>query len=58
MIGHVLGVQFNFAQTGANLQLFLGGVTITATPTPEPSTAILLVIGLIGLLAYAWRRRR
>jgi hypothetical protein len=26
--------------------------------TPEPSTVVLLTTGLIGLLAYAWRKRR
>jgi hypothetical protein len=26
--------------------------------TPEPSTLVLLVTGLLGLLAYAWRKRR
>ena len=26
--------------------------------TPEPSTIVLLATGLIGLLAYAWRKRR
>jgi hypothetical protein len=28
------------------------------TPTPEPSTIVLVMTGLVGLLAYAWRRRR
>lgn len=27
-------------------------------PTPEPATLVLLATGLLGLLAYAWRKRR
>ena len=26
--------------------------------TPEPLTVVLLATGLIGLLAYAWRKRK
>ena len=29
-----------------------------SVPVPEPSTLALLVAGAVGLLAYAWRRRR
>ena len=29
-----------------------------ATTIPEPGTLVLLLTGLIGLLAYAWRKRR
>ncbi len=28
------------------------------TPTPEPSTFVLLVIGAAGLVGYGWRRRK
>lgn len=31
---------------------------ITITSIPEPSTVLLTATGLIGLLAYAWRKRR
>jgi hypothetical protein len=28
------------------------------TPSPEPSATVLVITGLIGLLAYAWRKRK
>ena len=31
---------------------------IQAFATPEPSTATVLVTGMVGLLAYAWRKRK
>jgi len=31
---------------------------LTYTPIPEPSTLVLLGMGLVGLLCYAWRKRR
>ena len=33
-------------------------VMAKAVATPEPSTAVLTLGGLLGLLAYAWRRRK
>jgi probable HAF family extracellular repeat protein len=38
----------------------VGGVQhgFLLTPTPEPSTLLLLVVGVAGVLAYAWRKRR
>jgi hypothetical protein len=34
------------------------GVEVTITRVPEPGTLALLGCGLIGLLAYAWRKRK
>jgi probable HAF family extracellular repeat protein len=31
---------------------------LIAVPTPEPSTLLLAASGLVGLLAYAWRKRK
>jgi hypothetical protein len=44
---------FHFAEGGFSAADLLISHTI-----PEPSTLTLLAIGLVGLLAYAWRRRR
>jgi hypothetical protein len=43
--------------------LAAGGATklsafVTAVPTPEPSSIALTASGMVGLLFYAWRRRR
>jgi len=47
--GQVVGWGYN---SGGQQEAFL------LTPTPEPSTIILLAIGAISLLAYTWRRKR
>jgi hypothetical protein len=45
---------------GGNYYVQLGtdGSGVEATTIPEPGTLILLAAGLIGLLCYAWRKRR
>ncbi len=30
----------------------------TTNPVPEPSTVALLAVGVVSMLAYAWRKRR
>ena len=32
--------------------------TLSYTSVPEPSALVLLALGVVGLLAYAWRRRK
>jgi hypothetical protein len=34
------------------------GVDVTVTAVPEPGTLVLLASGLIGLVAYGWRKRK
>jgi len=35
-----------------------GADYLRVTSIPEPSTVMLFVSGLVGLLAYAWRKRK
>jgi ABC-type amino acid transport substrate-binding protein len=43
---------------GSSLAPPPGGMGLSASIVPEPGTLALLVTGLLGLLCYAWRRRR
>jgi hypothetical protein len=56
---HTLG---NAAISGTQMGRFFDGemrnVVISNTYTPEPSACILAFTGMLGLLAYAWRKRR
>jgi hypothetical protein len=49
-------VSFWMAIRPAAGTLSLGYVAVNAVP--EPSTVVLLTAGLVGLLAYAWRKRK
>jgi hypothetical protein len=37
---------------------YYDNVLVRVDPVPEPSTMALLVTGVVGLLAYAWRKRK
>jgi hypothetical protein len=50
-------VDFNVVST-TNCQPIFSTVTFGTQNVPEPSTIILLGMGLLGLLAYAWRKRK
>ena len=36
----------------------MDNLTVVSTPAPEPCAMAILGSGLLGLLAYAWRKRR
>ncbi len=55
--GNYTATGFGFvAQRGSSYELYADNFRIGAIP--EPSTLALLASGLIGLLAYAWRKRK
>jgi hypothetical protein len=48
-----------WSDPGAGGQSCTNGIdTVVVTVIPEPASVVLLITGLLGLLAYAWRRRR
>ena len=52
----ISGVQFSFGtQAGDNVN---GTSGPSVSPTPEPASLTMLCTGLVGLLGYAWKRRK
>jgi hypothetical protein len=41
-----------------DVRTWYDGVAYEAVATPEPGTLALMAIGMVGLLAYAWRKRK
>ncbi len=50
------GTDWDASRVGLNVTV--GGMIFDPVPVPEPSALILLGMGLLGLLAYAWRKRK
>ena len=48
----------NIDQANDNTFEYMPSVILQPVPTPEPSTLLLAAAGLLGLLAYAWRKGR
>jgi hypothetical protein len=38
--------------------VYYDNVSVTVGAVPEPSSLVLVAVGLVGLLAYAWRKRK
>jgi hypothetical protein len=55
-LGHYIGVSFNGAQSYPSIDDV--ALSFTTTSVPEPASVVMLVTGLLGLLAYAWRKRK
>lgn len=47
---------FGIRNDNANVTAYFDAVNATATP--EPSAIVLLLVGSLGLIAYAWRKRK
>jgi hypothetical protein len=60
--GSTVGSLNNFTYSGpSNSPTLIGEIEVTpsnGSATPEPASVMLLLLGVVGLGAYAWRRRR
>lgn len=51
-------VLFGQTDVDVNCRAAFDDITMTVNDVPEPGTMMLLVCGMFGLLAYAWRKRK
>jgi len=50
--------QYGYFDTAQSADGTGGIMQLTWTPVPEPSSVVMTVAGLVGLIAYAWRKRK
>jgi hypothetical protein len=46
-----------FVPDTSYVDAYVDNVSVTASPIPEPGSLLLLAVGALGLLVYAWRKR-
>ena len=56
-VSGLLGASPTGTIDGLSATLSVSGSDLVLTVVPEPGTLALLAAGLLGLLAYAWRKR-
>ncbi len=56
--GATAGQTYTITSTGGASTPYLSAVSVDIGTVPEPSTFAMLTAWLVGLLAYAWRRRK
>ncbi len=52
------GLRFVQTSVGQDRWSVWDNVSVTSSAVPEPSCIVLLSVGVFGLMAYAWRKRR
>ena len=57
-VSGLLGTSLAGTIDGLSATLLVSGGDLVLTVVPEPGTLALLAAGLLGLLAYAWRKRK
>ena len=58
VLGDQYELDFETYNVNSSSHVVLDNVALVQSPVPEPSTLVLVVSALLGLLAYAWRKRK
>lgn len=55
---HTVTFQGTIPISSGDHSTYVDNIGVTSSAVPEPSAIVVMAMGLIGLLAYAWRKRR